>query len=45
MPEQHNPIPNEQDDAPFEETGCSSPPHDKLVVLKKLIPKKNISRK
>jgi hypothetical protein len=30
----YNPTPNEQDDAPFEETCCSSPPRDKRVVLK-----------
>jgi hypothetical protein len=45
MPEQHNPTPNEHDDAPFKETGCSFPPRDKQVALKKLTPKKNISRK
>jgi hypothetical protein len=45
MPEQHNPTPNEQDDAPFKETSCSSPPRDKQAVLKKLTLKKNISRK
>jgi hypothetical protein len=45
MLEHHNPTPNEQDDAPFKQTVCSSPPRDKRDVLKKLTPKKNISRK
>jgi hypothetical protein len=43
-PEQHNTSPSENVNAPYEDVGCSSPPREKQVVLKKLTPKKNISR-
>jgi hypothetical protein len=42
MPEQHNTSQSENVDAPYEDVGCSTPPHEKRVVLKKLTPKKNI---
>jgi hypothetical protein len=45
MLEHHNPTPNEQDDAPFKQTGCSSPPRDKRDVLKKIDPEEEHIKK
>jgi hypothetical protein len=42
--EHHNTPPSENVDAPYEDMGCSSPRCEKRAVLKKLTPKKNISR-